>query len=122
MNAKILKEGRGWRIGWNPMSVIYKGLVGGDDWAFELTKSEFEDFCHFLEQLSQTMAQMANELMESERIAIEVESDLLWMEAEGTPAAYSLRLILHQSRGCEGNWREESVPELLSAAQMLTVF
>ncbi|MFN7338823.1 MAG: DUF1818 family protein, partial [bacterium] len=30
---KILKYGSGWRLGWNPQAAVYKGLIGGDDWA-----------------------------------------------------------------------------------------
>ena len=50
------------------------------------------------------MEQIATELMDSERIAIAAESDLMWIEAEGFPDNYSLRLILHQERRCEVNW------------------
>ena len=117
-----LKKGEGWRIGWNPEAEIYKGLVGGEDWAFELTEEEFKDFRRLLNQLSQSMTEMAEELMDSERIACEAETDLLWMEVEGFPHAYSLRLILNQGRACEGNWAADFVKELVEAARMLTIF
>ncbi len=117
-----LKSGEGWRIGWNPNADGYKGLVGGEDWAFELTEDEFKDFCRLLEQLTESMNQMAEELMDSERISCEAETDLLWMEVEGFPDAYSLRLILNQGRACEGNWDSDSVKELVSVAKMLTIF
>lgn len=120
--SRILKKGNGWRIGWNPTAEIYKGLVGGNNWAIELTEAEFSDFCRLLEQLAQTMNRMAGELMDEERIACEAESDLLWLEIEGYSYAYSLRLILNQGRCCEGNWSQESVAELVQAAQTLNVF
>lgn len=122
MSKRLLKQGAGWRIGWNPEAEIYKGLVGGNDWAIELTEAELNDFCRLLEQLIQTMQGMKEELMDEERIACEAESDRIWMEVEGYPHAYSLRLILNQGRGCEGNWSKEAVPELVQAAQMLKVF
>jgi hypothetical protein len=122
MSDRYLKKGNGWRIGWNPKAEIYKGLVGGEDWAIELTENELNDFCRLLEQLAQTMTRMTQELMDEEKIACEAESERLWMEVEGYPHAYSLRLILNQGRCCEGNWSAEAVAELVQAAQTLKVF
>lgn len=119
---RLLKNGPGWRLGWNPQATDYHGLVGTDDWAIELTKAELDDFCRLLGQLSQTMSQMASELMDQEKIACEAESDLLWLEVEGYPHAYSLRLILNTGRRCEGSWVEEAVPGLIQAADSLKVF
>lgn len=113
--AKILKTGTGWRLGWNPDAAIYKGLIGGDDWAIELTEAEWQDLRRLLSQLSATMAAMATELMAEERIACEAESELLWLEAEGFPDNYSLGFILYQGRGCEGNWSATALAELLAA-------
>ena len=112
---KILKYGSGWRLGWNPTAAVYKGLIGGDDWAIELTESEWQDLRRLLSQLTATMAAMATELMDEERIACEAESELLWVEADGFPDNYSLRFILYQGRGCEGNWSATALPELLAA-------
>ena len=117
MRKRWLKKGAGWRIGWNPEAETYKGLVGTDNWAIELTEGELDDFCQLLLQLAKTMEQMKQELMETERIACEVERDRLWMEVEGYPHAYSLRLILHQDRRCEGNWSPEAIPELVQIVQ-----
>lgn len=122
IKGRILKSGLGWRLGWHPEADRYRGLVGGEDWAFELTEEEWQDFCRLLGQLVETMNQMAGELMEEERIACEVESDLLWLEAEGFPHAYELRLILNSGRRCEGNWSANAVGELISVAPMLAVF
>lgn len=122
MKERILKEGKGWRIGWDPQGDLYQGLLGAEDWAIELTEAELNDFCRLLSQLSETMELMKGELCDSEKIACEAESDLLWMEVEGFPDAYSLRLILNQGRRCEGNWPSEVIPDLLNAVQLLTVF
>lgn len=119
---RVIKSGQGWRIGWNPEASQYKGLVGTEEWAIELTETELDDFCRLLAQLAQTMNQMTAELMDEEKIACEVESDLLWMEVEGYPDAYSLRFILNTGRCCEGSWSESAVPGLIQAAQVLKVF
>ena len=115
--SQILKKGKGWRIGWNPDASDYKGLVGSDNWAFELTNEEFKDFCRLFQQLTETISVMKEELMDEERIACEAQSELLWMEVEGFPDKYSLRLILHQQRRCEGNWNENSIKQLAKAVE-----
>lgn len=122
MNQRLIKEGVGWRLGWHGEAELYRGLVGGKDWAFELTEAEWQDFCRLLGQLSQTMKQMANQLMDEERINCEAETDLLWMEVEGFPHAYSLRIILSGDRRCEGYWQPEAVQGLLQALPNLMFF
>jgi hypothetical protein len=119
---RLIKSGPGWRLGWNSEAAEYQGLVGGDDWAIELTEAELDDFCRLLGQLAQTMSQMASELMDEEKIACEAESDLLWLEVEGYPHAFTLRFILNTGRRGEGSWIAQSVPGLLQAAQSLKVF
>lgn len=119
---RLIKKGAGWRIGWHPQAELYRGLVGSDDWAIELTEAELDDFCRLLAQLVQTMAQMQAELMDEEKIACEAETDLLWMEVAGYPHAYSLRLILNRHRCFEGSWQQEAVLDLASACQNLKAF
>ncbi len=120
--VRQLKIGSGWRLGWDPEQEIFQGLVGTEDWAIELTASEFEDFCRLTIQLGKTMQRMQAELMDEERISCEAESDLLWMEVEGFPTAYRLRLILLSGRRAEAEWSETAMPELLQAVQTLRVF
>jgi hypothetical protein len=118
----IVKSGTGWRVGWNPGATQYQALVGTDDWAIELTSAEFHDFCRLALELVESIAQIAQELMDEEKISCETESDLLWMEVTGYPHAYSLRFILHTGRGAEGSWTPQSVPGLIQAVQMIQVF
>lgn len=119
---RVVKSGLGWRIGWNPQAEQYKGLVGGDNWAIELTEAELNDFCRLLAHLSQTMSQMSAELMDEEKIACEAESNLLWMEVEGYPHAYNVHFILNSGRRAEGTWPAAAVPGLVQAVQTLMVF
>jgi hypothetical protein len=119
---RLLKSGSGWRIGWNPNASEYKGLVGTDDWAIELTETELNEFCRLLSQLADTMKQISTELMDEEKIACEAESDLLWMEVEGYPHEYALRFILNTGRCAEGKWSASATTGLLQAAGTLKVF
>lgn len=116
---RLIKSGDGWRIGWNPHAEKYRGLIGADDWAIELTKAELTDFQRLLTQLVDTMMQMEAELMEGEKISCEAESALLWLEVEGYPRNYSLRVIVHGDRRCEGNWIEGVAPKLLKGLNSL---
>lgn len=119
---RVIKSGKGWRIGWNPEAENYQGLVAGEGWAIELTEAELKDFSHLLEQLSQTIIKISEELMVEERITCEAESELLWMEVEGYAHTYSLRFILNTGRCCEGSWPENVVQELLRAISNWSVF
>ncbi len=119
---RFIKSGIGWRIGWNPDAPEFKGLIGTQDWAIELTQTELNEFNRLFNQLADTMRDLATELMDEEKIACEAESDLLWMEVEGYAHAYSLRFILNTGRGTEGKWEASVVPELLQAIGMLKVF
>ena len=116
---RLLQSGDGWRVGWHPHSFKYRGLVGTEDWAVELTEAELTDFCRTLERLIETMSQMKGELMDREKISCEAETTLLWMEVEGYPDLYTLRLILNCDRRCEGNWIEGVAPKLLDAFRSL---
>lgn len=120
--SRQLKQGRGWRLGWNPDAQEFPGLIGTEDWAIELTEAELNDFCRLALQLLQTMTQLSQELMEEEKISCEAESDRLWLEAEGYPHAYTLRFILLSGRRGEGSWQAIAVPSLLQAIQTLKVF
>lgn len=120
--ARQLKSGTGWRLGWNPDAETFQGLVGTDHWAIELTETELADFCRLTLQLADTMQAMQQELMEEEQISCEAESDLLWLEAEGFPQAYRLRLILLSGRRAEAEWTETAVAGLIQAVQTLQVF
>lgn len=119
---RVIKTGLGWRIGWNPNAEEFKGLLGGQDWAIELKEAELDDFCRLLRHLSQTISQIAAELMDEETIACEAETDLIWMEVAGLPSAYGLRFILNTGRCVEGNFPCEAIPGLIAATQTLKVF
>lgn len=119
---KIIKSGDGWRLGWRPATPDYPGLVGSDDWALELTAMEMADFCRLVQQLSNTMFQLQDELMPEEKIDCEAESELLWLQVSGYPDNYSLRLLLSSGRKAEGNWSVAAVPALIIATSTLSLF
>ncbi len=119
---RVVKTGDGWRLGWSPGASEFTALVGGDDWAVELTAAEFADFCRLVQQLAASMAEIAPELMDEEAIACELETERLWMEVDGFPEAYRLSFILSQGRRAEGAWPAAVVPDLLQGLATLQVF
>ncbi len=114
MNRQI-KSGDGWRLGWNPTAEDFCGLVAGSGWAVELTATEFADFCRGAQQLADAMTAMAEQLMDEERLTCEQETAVIWLEAEGFPAEYSLRFILLSGRKAEGEWPSRATQGLLKA-------
>lgn len=120
--ARQLKQGAGWRLGWDDTVSPFRGLVGSDEWAIELTQDELEDFGRLALQLASTLEHMQRELMDEESICCEAESDRIWLEVEGYPQAYSLRFILLTGRRGEGSWPAIAVPDLLQAIRTLAVF
>lgn len=120
--AKRIQQGEGWRLGVDPNALKYTGLVGADSWSLELTQAELDDFCRLTLQLDDTMNAIANELMEEERISCEAESEQLWLEAEGFPHSYTLRLMLLKGRRAEGEWDASATSGLLAAIRLISAF
>ena len=121
MERRTLVEGVGFRVGWNRDGGEFVGLVGTRDWAVELTVEEWADFRRLANQLAMAMAAMAIELMDEEALSVELETDRIWMEAEGFPLRYGLRFMTQGGRGVEGAWLAEAVPGLLAAIAQMDV-
>ncbi len=117
-----IKQGKGWRVGWNSDAPIYQGLIGTDDWAIELTTTEIKELQRLLSQLIESLSAIADQLMAEEKIVVELESDILWLEVEGYIDNYAFSLILHNHRRCEAHWPASAVPPLVQAIQTLQVY
>ena len=121
MGRRRLVEGTGFRVGWDSGGGEFVGLVGTGEWAIELTVEEWSDFRRLVNQLAQTMAAMAIEVMEEEALSVELETPRIWMEVEGFPLSYGLRFMTQGGRGVEGAWLAEAVPGLLEAIAQMEV-
>lgn len=120
--AGYLKEAQGWRLGWNPDATVFKGMVGGEAWAVEMTAVEFDDFCRLSMQLVDTLKAMAAELMDEERLTCEQETESVWVEVEGYPHEYGLRFLLLTGRNVEGGWPVRVAADLVAAMPTLKLF
>ena len=67
--------------------------------------------------IDEAIAAIAPELMPEEQIECEVDSEVLWLGAEGLPDAYGVRLIVSQGRGAEGYWPPGAIAGLVAALQ-----
>jgi hypothetical protein len=121
-NPKHLICGDGWRIGWRSDVEIYRGLVGSEQWAIELTDREFRDCCKLIRQLAETMQLMESELSDCEKISCTLETEDICLEASGYPHAFSLYLQVLKGRKSEGFWDAAVVPHLLEAIAHLSPF
>jgi len=117
---RFIQEGPGWRLGWDPRRPIYPALLGGADWAMELTAEEFQDFRRLAEELVATLKAMADHLMAEEQLTCELESQQVWLEVEGYPHAYGLRFILQGGRRGEGGWPAPAANQVIAAISTLS--
>lgn len=104
-------------MGWDGDAPTYQGLLGGADWAIELTADEFQTFCRLAQQLAQQMQAMADLLMDEEGLTCDAESDHVWVEASGDAERFALRLIVQSGRRCEGAWSATATEHLLRAME-----
>ncbi|MCJ2542278.1 DUF1818 family protein [Thermostichus vulcanus] len=115
MARSPLLKGSGWRLGWDPSGQDFVALVGGEVWALELTRTEWQDFVTGLQRLVQDMEAMGSQLMAEEGITLEQAFPSLTLIASGTATAWSLYLQLHQGRRGEGFWPASAAIELSRA-------
>lgn len=95
----------------DPNRQPFSVLIGGGDWAAELTQAEFELLRQALGVLLQQLQASAPLLMPEEDIELDVEQGPLWMRLSGSCESWSLRFVLADSRaqaghqrGLEGGW------------------
>jgi hypothetical protein len=93
----------------------FQGLVGGDNWAFELTRQELKEFCALGIQLVESMQAMQLELSEQESLTCTAETENVWLEAAGYPDNFKLSLQVRTGRRGEGIWEYDSLMELTAA-------
>ena len=114
----LVQEGEGWRWLVDPGRYPFAVLVGGFDWAVELTAEEARGLQEGLVHLVQEHRGLVDQLMPEEAISLELERGSLWMALEGDREVWQLRFVLtpdSQSRAVEGGWRPEASVALVAA-------
>ncbi len=112
----------------DPARAPFLALIGGDDWASELTAAELDALRLAAGRLTAQHRAMADVLMAEEAVAMEVELPIgepeagdagsLWLGLEGDRHHWTLQLVLTPApgrRGIEGGWGA-AASEAFSAA------
>ncbi len=104
----IQQEGPGWRLARDTSRSIFPYLIGGENWAIELTKDEWEIFFNLINDLIDHHKQLADQLMPEEQIFIELERDPWWAALDGDRNYWKLQIVLSSkysaNRGVEAEW------------------
>ncbi len=114
-----LLTGPGWRVGWR-LNQTYCYLLGADQWALELTSSEWEDFRTGLSFLQSEFKQIQSLLVEEETATLEYNTEAITLIGSGYPLRHRLYLRLHQHRCGEGAWAPDAVTDLIKAVDKLS--
>jgi len=119
----IKKEGEGWRIIRDPSRENFTTLIGGEDWAIELNKSEWEDLVKVVMDLSDQYKSVKSQLMGDEDITLELESSPWLAILKGDQYGWNLRLILSDSgllnRGAEVYWPKNVAKHVANAMRTM---
>jgi len=106
----IQHEGKGWRLELNDTKKDFPVLIGGENWAVELSNIEWNGLRPVVSKLIDQYEYLRNSLMREEKILIEIEISPWWACIEGTKEDWRLKLIL-SGQGCNGRGVELFWPE-----------
>ncbi|WP_320663852.1 DUF1818 family protein [Prochlorococcus sp. MIT 1223] len=105
----IRNEGIGWRLAIDDSRKDFVVLLGGDNWASELTKEEWNSLVPLVLELVNQHETYKDKLVSDESISFELERSPWWACLDGNKRFWSLKLILSSeqlssSRGLEMYW------------------
>ena len=104
----IKKEGQGWRIIRDSTRDKFPTLIGGQNWAIELTNSEWKSLGEVVFDLKEQYLDIKEQLMGDEDITLELDRKPWVAILNGDKYGWSLKLILNSSgsmnRGVEVFW------------------
>ena len=96
-------------------------LVGGENWAIELTQSEWDSFVQVVFDLSQQYIDVQDQLMGDEDITLEIERNPWFAILKGDRCGWSIKFILSQRepfhRGAEIFWPKNVTKVLMNAIE-----
>ena len=119
----IKKEGLGWRIIIDTSRDNFSTLIGGETWAIELNKSEWENLVKAVIDLSDQYKSVKDQLMGDEDITLELERRPWLAILNGDQYGWNLRLILSASglfnRGAEVYWPRHVTNNVVNAMRSM---
>ena len=90
----MLKDQKRWKLLRDFKKGKFCFLIGVDDWAIELQKSEFDSLYFLLIRINKQLLDVKNELMDEESITLELEQLPWFIELKGKKNEWSLRFVL----------------------------
>ena len=102
-----MSEINNWRLTKDLKKGKYCFLIGANNWAIELQRSEFRSLYQLLLKLNDQLLKISNDLMEEELINIEIEQLPWYLELEGKKNKWNLRIVFEsqeQTRSFEMYW------------------
>ncbi len=119
----IQDEGPGWRLAWDPLRGKFPVLVGGDNWAFELSKSEWRNLVLVVFDLIDQHEKLVDRLMPGELISLEIEREGWWACIDGDRSSWDLKVLLEGDRdlvrGIEGSWPIPAAQSMVEAMRSM---
>ena len=119
----IKREGPGWRIIRDSSRENFSTLIGGQSWAIELNKSEWETLVKVVIDLSDQYENIKDQLMDDEDITLELESNPWFAILQGDQNGWNLKLILDSrdslNRGAEVSWPRNVTFHLVNAMRTM---
>jgi len=103
----LLKDQKRWKLLRDFKKGKFCFLIGVDDWAIELQKSEFDSLYFLLIKINKQLLDVKNELMDEESITLELEQLPWFIELKGKKNEWSLRFVFEsqdQTRSFEMYW------------------
>ncbi len=103
----MLKDHKRWRLLRNFKKGKFCFLIGVDNWAVELQKSEFDSLYILLSSINKQFLEIKSQLMDEEAINLELEQLPWYIELDGNKNEWSLRFVFEsqdQNRSFEMYW------------------
>jgi len=117
----IRQEGPGWRLAWDPSRPVFPALIGGEGWAFELTREEFQGLVALVSALVDQHGQLIDQMMAEEAITLEMDRAPWWGCLEGGRERWALQVVLEGEsaggRGVEGHWPAPAAQAITAAVR-----
>ena len=102
-----MEDKKRWRLRRDIKKGKFCFLIGIDNWAVELQKSEFDSLSILLLKINAQLLDIKNELMDEESISLVLEQSPWFIELDGKKNAWSLRFVFEsqdQTRSFEMYW------------------
>tara|TARA_Y100001968_G_scaffold323060_1_gene360136 strand:- start:465 stop:857 length:393 start_codon:yes stop_codon:yes gene_type:complete len=116
-------EGVGWRVARDHSRGEFCFLIGGQDWAIELTENEWRSLYLLVNELIGQFTSLKEQLMDEEQFEIELEKNSWWGRIYGENNLWSLKLIYSgdgfYSRGLEIFWPVSAAHSVTAAMRTM---